>query len=750
MPSINKTTAARLDGWLINSFMPSPAQLAILDLRDVLQAYVKSRTALEEAHIVKQRLAEAAKIARERDREVELARVLEFDNIANDVDFAFVGLFNALQKSVGNRFTFSKNKSVEEARVVVSKWAPAMHEPQVDHLLCARQYVFSKFFNRYLSVREGGEEYQSKLEAEATRKFLDANLEGAALAKTFSDRSDAELERCLSFMARDIADTLGNFDLFEVYSAARHGANGTATVKRKASYTDVKYHELSGSNHALQQLIQYSYWDSNFRSYIMNDEGFRSIVNNRSDESSPDVVDATVQTFVPKKFDAVRGICPEHTVKAFHSQGVATAITRRLKKRNISFKHQPSLHRILAHFASLYPSMGIATLDWSEASTRIWQMLVERSFPESWYHYMTDNCRSERVSVVVGQTLKRHRHVPKTFIKEWGKYGEVVLGSSCGNDLRDVEVVIHSAVYCTMGNALTFPVQTLIFHSFLTYCSTLDFYNRTALHCNKPSTYKEITAGDCYVSSFGDDGILNSSALPYVYSLAPKLGWQVNMSKTFGDGGFRESCGGDYFYGMDVRPLMLQRPDISLDYTNQKNRLIIQAWSYVAANAAIALCGKIAGDDKFVYHWLEQLHKKFRLGKICVVPLSYPEGAGVRVGRNAEAIVTRNADLELSLQLDDRLYHLPTFVEKDRRGREIFRFSFRRMVAQPDRVPVRAEYPFLHTILKGAPQGELFIKKNSLYEDDTESVFDKRGCVANKDKEEASIRKVLSYSHSWL
>lgn len=679
-------------------------------------------------------------------QEEEDARILENALLNQQVDDSLLELFNSLQKCVSSSFRIPPTRGVAAARSIVSTWAPATRVVRGDLLYVMRQYAFSKFFDRFVAANEGSDADTRKLELSTTKECLMREREGAVVTQTL-DRTWETME-CLEFMREDINATLGAFDVLEAFSATKHGANGTATQKRKDAYLDDKYDSFSGSYQSLLQMVHYSYWDVNLRSYLLDNPDFILIENHETkDELEHLVSDATKKIYILKKFDTLRGINKEHIVPANHAQGVATCLTRRLRSRGIFLSRQPKLHAVLAVYASLFPEMGLMTLDWKEASERIWLALVERVIPEVWFSYMTRYCRSEKTDHIVGSTSKKHQRVPSHFKMEFGVYGEVLLGEICSWNpgLRDVIVRVHSTVFCTMGNALTFPLQTLIFHSFLTFCSN------KAKNGGGDTYYSAAVPGDCFVSSFGDDGILNSDALPYVRQLAPLLGWVVNESKTYDKGDFRESCGTDSLSGYDVRPLMMKRPGTNASLSPEWNRKVIQSWVYVAANAAIDLCERLSGNADFIYKWLEDFHKVFKFGKICVVPPSYPEGAGLRIARDLSVPVTSNEDLVLVRPCDYRLYNLPIFILSDKNEEAVGRFRMRRLVAIPAKRLVKSEYPFLHAGLKRAPISLEF--DDSKLDDGiyTETcVISSKGCVADKDASLSIIKKVPAYSPSWL
>jgi hypothetical protein len=89
--------------------------------------------------------------------------------------------------------------------------------------------------------------------------------------------------------------------------------------------------------------------------------------------------------------------------------------------------------------------------------------------------------------------------------------------------------------FSSMGNGSTFPLETLIFVS---ACRAI---------------------GSKAYAVYGDDIILETELVPDLLRLLSFLGFDVNKEKSFTAGPFRESCGGDYFNGIDITPFYLRK-----------------------------------------------------------------------------------------------------------------------------------------------------------------------------------------------
>ena len=90
------------------------------------------------------------------------------------------------------------------------------------------------------------------------------------------------------------------------------------------------------------------------------------------------------------------------------------------------------------------------------------------------------------------------------------------------------------AKFSSMGNGATFTLETLIFGSIVKACT------------NKP------------FAVYGDDIVVSTDAVEMVLHLLDLFGFKVNKDKSFTSGPFRESCGKDWYLGVDVTPFYLR------------------------------------------------------------------------------------------------------------------------------------------------------------------------------------------------
>ena len=102
-----------------------------------------------------------------------------------------------------------------------------------------------------------------------------------------------------------------------------------------------------------------------------------------------------------------------------------------------------------------------------------------------------------------------------------------------------------------MGSALCFPIEAMIFTTIIVAAVS---YERGV-----PPTRELINSLRGKVRVYGDDIIVPVESVPIVIQFLSAFGLVVNMDKSFWNGKFRESCGGDYYDGESVKPIRLKQ-----------------------------------------------------------------------------------------------------------------------------------------------------------------------------------------------
>jgi len=109
--------------------------------------------------------------------------------------------------------------------------------------------------------------------------------------------------------------------------------------------------------------------------------------------------------------------------------------------------------------------------------------------------------------------------------------------------------VIHLAKFASMGSALCFPFEAMVF-------LTLVFIG-IERELKRPLSTSEIQLLRSGVRVFGDDIIVPTRYALSVVASLETYGLKVNTAKSFWTGKFRESCGAEFYEGFDVRPVKL-------------------------------------------------------------------------------------------------------------------------------------------------------------------------------------------------
>lgn len=244
-------------------------------------------------------------------------------------------------------------------------------------------------------------------------------------------------------------------------------------------------------------------------------------------------------SFVPKNENTARTICTEPTLNMLVQRGISYHIEKRLRKVfGIKLEDQPFVNRALAEIGSSFDTL--ATVDLKQASDSISLEMLRRCCPAELFSWLT---------------LSRS---PVT-----------VLPSGAELELNMVS---------SMGNGYTFSLQTAIFA-----CVIAAVYEAAErpLHRTFTTSHGEMRLGNFGV--FGDDIIIEKDLYRKVVKLLNILGFEVNSDKSFYEGPFRESCGGDFFHGSPVRGVYLKSLKRPSDRYVAINRL--NQWSAVSGIA---------------------------------------------------------------------------------------------------------------------------------------------------------------------
>jgi hypothetical protein len=214
---------------------------------------------------------------------------------------------------------------------------------------------------------------------------------------------------------------------------------------------------------------------------------------------------------VPKTLKTPRIIAMEPVYMQYVQQGLLEKIEEGYKKHVFprSFVNHVGTQHVNQELACLGSTDGsLATLDLSEASDRVSNQLVRVMLsPHRWLFQAVDACRSRTA------------------------------------ELPDVGKV-RLAKFASMGSALTFPFEAMVFCTLVFLGIERDVGHRLSR--------REILSYSGKVRVYGDDIIVPVEHVRSVIHFLETNGLKVNGRKSFWNGKFRESCGKEYYNGTDV------------------------------------------------------------------------------------------------------------------------------------------------------------------------------------------------------
>ena len=221
---------------------------------------------------------------------------------------------------------------------------------------------------------------------------------------------------------------------------------------------------------------------------------------------------------VPKTLKTPRIIAIEPTVMQYMQQAILRELVKELEATNHVSSHFVGFtdqipNQEMAREGSL--KGNLATLDMSEASDRVSNQHVRALFaPYFWFSRGLDATRSRKADVP--------------------GYG-----------------VIRLSKFASMGSALCFPVEAMVF-------CTLVFYGIQKT-LRRPLAKEDLKDFFGKVRVYGDDIIVPVDCVESVVSTLQDFGLVVNENKSFWTGKFRESCGKEYYAGHDVSVVKVRR-----------------------------------------------------------------------------------------------------------------------------------------------------------------------------------------------
>jgi len=439
----------------------------------------------------------------------------------------------------------------------------------------------SAYLKKYIGFDEG--ESEDEKEMDTFKKFLFINQHMAEFSEVNLNLPDDRRSLCSLSIRSDILlrarlivrSILTPFSEEEFLKECKHsGGTSIGVPYHNTSVENKLTFPISCTERAIPLLTSYLAWDKTHAEAIQN------LNSEFPKRDKLRIVEGSRATTVPKSDTIRRMIAIEPTGNMFLQQGLMTMIVRRLKLYGLDIAFLPYEHSKLAFRASI--TGKLATIDFTSASDCVQRDLLRWLIPPNWFRTL-QNVSSERIKI------------------------------------NDAYVDTH--MFSTMGNAGTFPLEMLVFYSLGMACHLR--------HYNAPSSFPEMEDRK-RVSVFGDDCILDTDVAPLFIEVAESVGFIVNKEKSFFSNkpGFRESCGSDYYRGVDVRPLYFKEP-----HTHRMSDF--EPWLYICMNKIIKKYILCFGDLSYLYE--KRVFKQFR--DLCVshgikvklVPRYFPADSGLKI-----------------------------------------------------------------------------------------------------------------------
>lgn len=269
-----------------------------------------------------------------------------------------------------------------------------------------------------------------------------------------------------------------------------------------------------------------------------------------------------VLSFAKKNAKTERIVVKQPPLNVMAQLAIADPLQHSLLRRGVDLKNQ-LLNQELAKEGSLYGR--IATLDLKSASDLIAIELVAHLLPIDWF----------------------------SVLNAW-RVGKLIVPWS--------ERAIKLEQFSSMGNGFTFPLESLIFWA-LSHAAV-------EISCSKDDEFRRATV-------YGDDIIVPTSSALLVREVLSCAGFLVNTQKSYWTGPFRESCGADFLFGIDIRPIYVKRKLDGAGLFSLHNGLVRKGWNHEAEWVRTFISPKLAifgpdgyGDGHLLGPWDPKAHNR--------------------------------------------------------------------------------------------------------------------------------------------
>lgn len=237
--------------------------------------------------------------------------------------------------------------------------------------------------------------------------------------------------------------------------------------------------------------------------------------------------------FVPKTVSKLRTISMEPASLQYIQQGVMYEMYQYIEK---------------------HPYLGIRIRLGDQTQNQVWALVGSK-----YHNYGTIDLSKASDTVSWDLVRRVFRSCPSLF--KW------LLGTRSSCTILPDGTRLQLRKFAPMGSALCFPTECIIFAAVAEYA--------TRKAGDRPGGF------DPFWSVYGDDIIVHSSVYEIAITALSSLGFQVNASKSYNSGSYRESCGKEYYEGFDITPLYYRTPF----YRSRVSPGVYGSWCSSANNA---------------------------------------------------------------------------------------------------------------------------------------------------------------------
>lgn len=406
-------------------------------------------------------------------------------------------------------------------------------------------------------MRKRAKFHRPHLRTEAVDKFVSTNLQVGATRVTL----DRQLVRDAQHFILVVLERLNSrFDPGNVqvaldmrYLIEQWRFGPGASNGVKGTHAAEKIYQEMTCTPLCKPLVEYLRRSNHYLAAYDRSQGWSGVVEVRGSRL----------TTVPKNEDTERTIAIEPSGNMALQLAAGRVLEDALRMLGLDIRDQQSKNKLLALRGSIDGSL--ATIDLKSASDMILIELVRLLMPREWFLLL--------------MAIRCHE-------MEVPGHGWVSLN-----------------MMSTMGNGFTFPLMTLLLTALI--------YAYRAQR-GGPTLWVDWKV----TGVFGDDIIVRSCEFQGVCDMLTAAGLVVNTDKSYSDGPFRESCGGDYYKGHDVTPVYVKSVETDSDVYVVINQLL--EWS--------------AKNSKLLHRSIT-LARSYLRGKVHLVPEWHGPESGVRTSQ---------------------------------------------------------------------------------------------------------------------